>query len=228
MRNFVWRACKNSIPVKTNLVRRKVLSEDIYDHCHLSYEDTMHALWNCPCLAPVWDLDSMWNFRRNSVFNRFGDLVKFIIDRGKNLELFTVIVWTIWYRRNLLRTLDKPFPISQVLPNAIAVHVDFIHTLPDDLPALSPHGLSRVVWFPPSHLIFKVNFDGVVFKESNSTGIGVLIRDDLRQVMASMSENIHLPSSINKVEALVVVRALCFAQEVGFLPLSLRVTPREL
>ena len=63
VRNFVWRACKNSIIVKTNLVRRKVLSEDIYDHCHLSYEDTMHALWNCPCLSLVWDLDSMWNFR---------------------------------------------------------------------------------------------------------------------------------------------------------------------
>ena len=123
-------------------------------------------------------------------------MVKFIIDRGKNLELFAVIVWTIWNRRNLLRTLDKPFPISQVLPNAIAVHVDFIHTLPDDLPALSPHGLSRVVWFPPSHLIFKVNFDGAVFKESNLAGIGVVIRDDLRQVMASMSKNIHLPSSV--------------------------------
>ena len=94
--NFVCRACKNSIPIKTNLVRRKVLSEDIYNHCHdLSCEDTMHALWNCPCLSLVWDFDSMWNFRRNLVFNRFGDLVKFIIDRGKNLEIFAVIVWTI-------------------------------------------------------------------------------------------------------------------------------------
>jgi len=143
-------------------------------------------------------------------------LVKFIIDRWKNLELFAVIVWTIWYRRNLLRTLDKPFLISQVLPNAIAVHVDFIHTLSDDLPALNPHGSSRVVWFPPSYLIFKVNFDGVVFKESNLARIGVVIRDDLRQVMASMSKNIHLPSSVDKVEALAILRALCFAQEVGF------------
>ena len=34
--------------------------------------------------------------------------------------------------------------------------------------------------------------------------------------MASMFENIHLPSSVDKVEALAIVRALCFAQEVGF------------
>ena len=43
VRNFVWRACKNSIHVKTILVRRKVLNADICDHCHLSCEDTMHA-----------------------------------------------------------------------------------------------------------------------------------------------------------------------------------------
>ena len=34
--------------------------------------------------------------------------------------------------------------------------------------------------------------------------------------MASMFENIHLPSSVDKVDALAIVRALCFAQEVGF------------
>ena len=116
VRNFVWRACKNSIPVKTNLMKRKVLNEDRCDHCHLSCEDTSHALWNCPCLSPIWDSDSMWNFRHISEFNSFGDLIKFIIETGKNLELFAVIMSTIWSRRNLLHTSDKPFPISQVLP----------------------------------------------------------------------------------------------------------------
>ena len=62
----------------------------------------------------------------------------------------------------------------------------------------------------------KVNFDGAVFKESNSAGIGVVIRDDLGQVMASMSESVHLPSSVDEVETLAAVRAIYFAQEVGF------------
>ena len=84
------------------------------------------------------------------------------------------------------------------------------------MPALNPHGSSRVVWSPLPHPIFKVNFDGAVFKESNSAGIGVVIRDDLVQVMASMSKNIPFPSSVDEVEALAIVRALCFAQEVGF------------
>ena len=141
--------------------------------------NTLHALWNCPCLSPIWDSDSMWTFRHNSKFNNFKELIKFIIKEGKNLELFAVIVWTIWSRRNLLRTSDKPFPISQVLPNAIAAHADFIHTLPAALPTLNSHESSRVMWSPPPHLKVKVNFDGVVFKESNSAEIGVVIWDDL-------------------------------------------------
>ena len=202
--------------MKTILMKRKVLNEDRCDHCHLSCEDTSHALWNCPCLSPIWDSDSMWNFQHISEFNSYGDLIKFIIETGKNLELFAVIVWTIWSRRNLLHTSDKPFPISQVLPNAIAAHADFIHTLPAALPALTSHGSSRVLWSPPPHPYFKVNFDGAVFKESNSAGIGVVIRDDLGQVMTSMSESVHLPSSVDEVEALTAVRAIYFAQEVGF------------
>ena len=33
VRNFVWRAAKNAISVKTNLVKRQVLQEEICNHC---------------------------------------------------------------------------------------------------------------------------------------------------------------------------------------------------
>ena len=123
--------------------------------------------------------DSRWDFRRTSAFTKFGDLIKFIINRGKNLELVDVLVWTIWYRRNLLRTLDKSFPITQVLPNAVLAHVDFLHTLPNDFLVLNPRVSFRTMWIPPPHPMFKVNFNGVVFKEENKASIGVVIRDNL-------------------------------------------------
>ena len=143
-------------------------------------------------------------------------MVKFFIDRGKNLELFDVLEWTIWYKRNLLHTLDKSFPITQVLPNAVSSHADFLRTFPNDLPALNPLISSRAMWIPPPHLMFKVNFDGAVFKEENKASIGVVIQDDLGQVMALMFENISLPSSVDEVETLATVRALNFSHEVVY------------
>ena len=80
-------------------------------------EDTLHALWQCLGLSSIWDSDSMWDFLRITNFNQFEDLVKFVIDKGKNLEIFAFLVWTIWYRRNLLCTSNTPYPITQVLPN---------------------------------------------------------------------------------------------------------------
>ena len=111
VKNLLWRACITSIPSKQNLLRRKVILEDVCDHCHRSSEDTLHALWSSPCLSPIWDSDSMWNIRSSTSFSRFGDLVAFVIERGKNIDLFVVLVWTIWYRRNLLHASDKSSPL---------------------------------------------------------------------------------------------------------------------
>lgn len=36
VRNFLWRAIKNSIPTKTNLKHRLVIAEDCYDHASMT------------------------------------------------------------------------------------------------------------------------------------------------------------------------------------------------
>ena len=64
----------------------------------------------------------------------------------------------------------------------------------------------------------KVNFDGVVFKDLGELGIGVVVRHSQGLVLASMSKKILLSQSVTNVEALVVMRAVNFAQDLN-LPL---------
>ncbi|KAK9983869.1 hypothetical protein SO802_033394 [Lithocarpus litseifolius] len=47
-------------------------------------------------------------------------------------------------------------------------------------------------------------------------GLGVIIRNNLGQVLASLSEQIQLPFSSDLVEALAAARAISFAQELNF------------
>ena len=48
VRNFLWRAIRNSIPTKQNLKQRMVLTDDGCDHCHGEPENVLLALWLCP------------------------------------------------------------------------------------------------------------------------------------------------------------------------------------
>ena len=118
IKNFLWRASKEAIPVKKNLVARKVLSEDVCDHCHAATEDVHHALWDCHKLLPLWEADSLWLFRRTKKFSNFFELVSHILEEKINLDLFATRVWRIWSYRNRLWTNTKPFPLSQVTPLA--------------------------------------------------------------------------------------------------------------
>ena len=52
-----------------------------------------HALWLCPCLSTISDQDPMWDFRRSMHFSRFVEVVKRIIEDGKNLEVFSVLLY---------------------------------------------------------------------------------------------------------------------------------------
>ena len=208
-KNFLWRASKEAIPIKKNLVARKVLSKD--DHCHSATEDVHHALWDCHELLALWESNALWQFRRTKKFSNFFELVSHDLEEKKNPELFATLVWMIWSRRNTLRTSSKPFPFSQVTPSASQTLQTFAQVLP--APRMQSGALPKqhVRWNPPPPMSLKINFDGAVFHETDEEGLGVVVRDHQGRVMASMSEKIKLPSSSDEVEVLAAMRAISFA-----------------
>lgn len=62
----------------------------------------------------------------------------------------------------------------------------------------------------------KINFDGAVFKNEGLAGLGVIIQNDKGLVMATSSQTIPLPTSIEMVELLAARSALCLARELQF------------
>ena len=61
VKNLVWRACQNSLPMKTNLVKRKVITDGVCDSCKLQQEDVAHALYHCSKLDSLWNSIPPWN-----------------------------------------------------------------------------------------------------------------------------------------------------------------------
>ena len=62
--NFMWRVCKEAIPAKRNLLRRKILIKDKCEQCGVESETTAHALWECTTLDEIWDTIPSFEDRR--------------------------------------------------------------------------------------------------------------------------------------------------------------------
>ena len=77
-------------------------------------------------------------------------------------------------------------------------------------------GLSEDLrWKPPDFGLYKINFDGAVFGDQVSAGIGVVIRDWEGQIITALSQKVWYPGSVDLIEALAACRAISFAKELN-------------
>ena len=66
----------------------------------------------------------------------------------------------------------------------------------------------------PSEVMYKENFDGVIFSKLSLAGIGVVIRNSYTNVIVALSQKFPLPHSVDLVEALAAIRAVSFARKL--------------
>ena len=60
-----------------------------------------------------------------------------------------------------------------------------------------------------------MTFDGALFYQEHRAGIGMVICNEEGAVIASLSQQIHLPSTVLEVKTMAARRALEFAMEIG-------------
>ena len=211
---FLWRAGLNALPSRMNLVKRKVLCDPICPSCGVEKETILHALWSCPALAEVWSIHFAWLSRQTRCCSNFLDLLQSCCAKRDCFELFAVISSIIWTRRNRMRAGELTVPLKRINALARDTLQEFLVANPPSC-GIAP-APTLVKWLPPPVGWVKVNFDGALFKECDSAGLGVIIRNDLGLVMAASTHIIPLPTSVEMVEVLAARHAICLARELQF------------
>nr|POF27193.1 hypothetical protein CFP56_08563 [Quercus suber] len=216
VRNFLWRAIRNSIPTKINLKRRMVLMDECCDHCHEEPEEVLHALWSCPSISQAWTQFDTWgNLDPSPCFSSFKDLVETVVEEGKDLNYFATTVWAIWSRINSMRTSGQHIPVQQIYSAVQKARAAYVRTIPPRPPDQTIHCEQRSTWKPPPRSKLKVNFDGSVFSEVQRAGVGAIVRDAEGSVLASMAESFHLPFSVATVEVIAAMKSIQFTKDLG-------------
>ena len=105
--NFTWRACKNILPTKENLVRRRVLMERCCEECQAIVESSGHFFWECPRAREIWSTSELFPMKDDLHFNSFMDSLWYAVmeaqwDQDCIKKIMTVL-WAMWTNRNEIR-----------------------------------------------------------------------------------------------------------------------------
>ncbi|KAK9988485.1 hypothetical protein SO802_028724 [Lithocarpus litseifolius] len=163
----------------------------------------------------IWLSDPTFSLPRSKHFRSFGDLASAVLtDTSPTFAaLFSMVAWSIWIRRNRLRERQHVWEVGKTVRRARDLLQEFWDV--QERPTWPLVQRTEQKWAPPVAGIYKFNFDGAIFESSARAGLGVVVRDAEGMIIAALSQNIQLPSSVDLVEALAARRAILFAQELS-------------
>jgi len=202
IKNLVWRACRNLLPSKENLVRQTIIKDPTCDRCKHEPESALHALWNCSELDVVWEEEPFQHCRRQHTFVDFKELLSWLITKDHNMELFATSVWLIWTQRNQMRLSQPCLSVHQIPSSTKERVAEFVVTQPAPAIIRPDLTLLRAMWRPPIPDVVKMNCNRAIFKEQKKSGIGAVIRDSNGLVMASMSKLLPQQYTPMEIEAM--------------------------
>ena len=86
IKNLIWRACKNALHTKTNLVKRQVVTSDLCVMCKLYLEDIAHTLYRCPKLENFWQNIPLWSHSTIRQSTSFLDIMFVVCAENRDTE----------------------------------------------------------------------------------------------------------------------------------------------
>ena len=100
VKNFMWRTCREALPTKANLSRRRIVHDGVCDRCKRHNEDCSHALFFCSDVQVVWASDSQWQWLVAMQGQTAREIIKRALEEDKDATLLAFTSWAIWNRRN--------------------------------------------------------------------------------------------------------------------------------
>ena len=104
IKNFIWRACTDSLPLQTKLFDRKISNSFSCVLCLEAAESCTHLLWECSFAQVVWLQAPFQNSIRLPLHIQFMEVIDMAIHKLQTpeLEIFFRALWMIWNCQNKL------------------------------------------------------------------------------------------------------------------------------
>ena len=102
IKTFIWRACRDVLPTKANLTRRKFLFDVGCECCEDGVKSIDHILLSCTYADKVWKSTCLREIMSHCINLSFVDVVDQIMQmkNDPDIAIFFTTSWMIWNKRN--------------------------------------------------------------------------------------------------------------------------------
>uniref|UniRef100_A0A803PDX1 Uncharacterized protein n=2 Tax=Cannabis sativa TaxID=3483 RepID=A0A803PDX1_CANSA len=195
---FAWRGFHDALPTYVGLQKRKVVDHTNCPICGFSVDSNSHVVFLCRGFKKVWKelrITLLNNLSMDISFKQIVLKASKILSRS-DYELFLVATWYIWGERNQIVHGRKANP-SDVMGST----------------CLSPE---RWVKLPLG--AYKLNVDASLDVNSNTIGIGTIVRDTTGNVLGCLCKSLFGTFPVILAEVVALMVALDWSFTLG-LPL---------
>ena len=175
--HFLWRACRNSLPVNAVRKYRHMTLSDLCPRCNEAPESLCHALFDCRTVCAVWTSHPC--SRIISAAPRDSDMmIKWLLSHASSeeFEWICASMWASWFGRN-------KYVMEAVDCNVMQLSISFVEMVKEYKAytqkiavSRSPRIISLQKWQPPCNGWVKINFD-VHLNTGCTRGLGIAIRN---------------------------------------------------
>jgi ribonuclease HI len=201
---FMWLLYHGRLPIKTLLVKRKIITDDLCPLCSSASETLLHAFRDCIKLQPIWlhfgapQDPSFFSETSIQVWTHYwskSSLPTPILSHLQWQDLFPILLWTIWSARNKTAMESNPFDPHQVIKRATSLTLESWIMSPRKT-AIPKSNPTLIGWKPPPLSFIKLNTDGSVSGNPGQAGAGGVLRDHHGTWIGGFARNIGRTNSL--------------------------------
>uniref|UniRef100_A0A803P3Q4 Reverse transcriptase domain-containing protein n=1 Tax=Cannabis sativa TaxID=3483 RepID=A0A803P3Q4_CANSA len=198
---FAWKAFHQAIPTAASLCNRKIIDSAACSLCSNAYEFVEHAMFLCKHAKKVWQSAGI-SFDYDMVSKmKFNDCLVLLstLKTTSEMEQMLCTMWFLWNDRNNFIHGKPVLSPSQIWAKSAAYFCNYQQhsSPPHNSIKASTGAAANPKWqHPPLH-DFEMNVDAACDVSRNKIGVGIIIRNSSRQVVAACSK----PLTVNSINS---------------------------
>lgn len=213
---FLWRVCRNNVPVKSRLTTKRVHLPTECSMCNSGVEDLNHLFFTCPFALACWHYVNM-------VFDMSLEgsvpswlLAKLEVASESEGIVIAKVLWGIWFFRNkkiwenkvVTAIVAMDWSAKSIANWSQAKSQKFKHSTTSSC-SVSP---DLVKWKKPVAGTLKLNVDAAVRLGADVFSMGLVLRDSAGAFVLSKTVCKPMVSTVLEAEALAILEGLYWLQ----------------